>query len=368
MPVDLNKSQNLEQRVFCELDVLKARFNNRFILALSGGGDSMALAVLAAKWGHDRGSAIHVVSVDHKLRAHSFEDSAQAIAWAKRRGLDGEIVTLNQATGQRSLQEWARGARYGALAQAAKNFGAKVILLGHTLDDQLETIAFRLARQTGLDGLAAMRPISASPVYEPDWPCLVARPLLGLRRADLRTYLQDNAQDWLEDPSNQSLSFSRIRTRVKLAQFEGAGANSEKLATLGQHAAILRELQEAQCWQTLRSSELIFTDQSAQLNFENLQAVGTSDVERVLGWLAVTFGLKDRVPERDKLGRLRLTLLATSNAKATLSGAEFERHKGILQVKTAPPRQGAKASARPSKKLYQTRLACIAARLDEFVT
>ena len=148
---------------FAKLDHWHKDFGSPVLIALSGGGDSMALCRMASHWAKVTGATLHAASIDHGLRPTSAADSAQAIAWARALGLSGEVVRLDDRPANGGLQAWARQARYQALATVARRLGTKLILVGHTWDDQLETVCWRLARQSGLDGLAGMAEVAINP-------------------------------------------------------------------------------------------------------------------------------------------------------------------------------------------------------------
>ncbi|MFM1976443.1 MAG: tRNA lysidine(34) synthetase TilS, partial [Pseudomonadota bacterium] len=102
--------------LFRQLDAWHQDFGAPLVLALSGGGDSMALCRIASLWANGTSGLIHAVSIDHGLRPSSASEAAQAIEWAKALGLSGEVIRLPERPAQGGLQEWARLARYQALA------------------------------------------------------------------------------------------------------------------------------------------------------------------------------------------------------------------------------------------------------------
>jgi tRNA(Ile)-lysidine synthase len=236
-------STSLDQiAIFQTLDTLKARFGNRFVIGLSGGGDSLALAHLCADWNREAKCDITALCIDHGLRASSQAEAQQAASWAQSFGLEAKVVTNQQATPKSGLQEFARNLRLRAFAKAAHNVGGATILLGHTRDDQAETIAFRLARQTGLDGLAGMAPVTPNLAVWQGQSFPIARPLLDTSRADLRAYLISVDQEWIEDPSNQNTDFARVKVRHRLV----ALGQSERLAHIARLARALRETLDGQ--------------------------------------------------------------------------------------------------------------------------
>jgi tRNA(Ile)-lysidine synthase len=184
-------------------------------VAVSGGGDSLALLLLAHEAYPGR---VIGLTVDHGLRAGSTDEARQVAAWAASCGIPHRILTWTGPKPATGIQARARAARYELLAEAARVLGARgqpaVLLVAHTREDQAETFAMRLAHDSDLTGLSAMRPVSEIAGAP---PVVVLRPLLNVAREDLREYLRARGQAWLEDPSNQSLRFERIRVRRALA-------------------------------------------------------------------------------------------------------------------------------------------------------
>jgi tRNA(Ile)-lysidine synthase len=180
-------------------------------VAVSGGADSTALALLAHHWVSPRFGRVLALIVDHGLRPDSEPEAALTAARLAERGVDSKILTLRELKLGARLQERARAARYAVLAAACREAGAVFLLLGHHAADQSETVAMRAAR--GPHGLEAM----------PGWAArtdfLLLRPLLGTAPAYLRAYLRAHQMEWAEDSSNNNFAFERIRLR-----HAGAGA------------------------------------------------------------------------------------------------------------------------------------------------
>ncbi len=182
------------------------------LCAVSGGGDSMALlhGLHAINTMRGCGWRLHVAHLDHGLP----QDSAAMMAFvrnaAARLGLPFvaervDVVTAAGETGE-SIEEAGRKVRYDFLERAAENAGARVVALGHHADDQAETVLHRILRGTGLRGLAGMperRPIRSSVEIE------IVRPLLEMRRDDLRDYLRRRELGFMHDATNDDVHAAR---------------------------------------------------------------------------------------------------------------------------------------------------------------
>ncbi len=200
------------------------------LLGLSGGGDSVALLHLLVE--HFGAARVRAIVVDHALRAGSADDARRALEFAETLGVAGEIVTLSWPEGASRAQQSAREARYGALCDVARRLGAGAIILAHTADDQAETVLMRAAVGSGWRGLAGMAPIAPAPVWPRGRGIVLARPLLGVRRADLRDVLRARGAPWIEDPANTNPAFERVRVRARLAALEAQGFDPMRLARL----------------------------------------------------------------------------------------------------------------------------------------
>ncbi len=195
-------------------------------VGVSGGADSMALALLADQWARARGGKVTAFTVDHRLRAGSRNEALWVRRMLGARDIRHHILSWDQGAGTRraNLQAMARAARYQLLEARSAAKGILHLLVAHHLDDQAETFLMRLERGSGLHGLAAM-----APVVEHKGVRLL-RPLLALPKDDLRAYLKECGQDWLEDPSNQDVGFTRVRTRRAMPDLRAAGITPERIA------------------------------------------------------------------------------------------------------------------------------------------
>ncbi|MCC5990987.1 MAG: tRNA lysidine(34) synthetase TilS [Rhodobacteraceae bacterium] len=193
-------------------------------LAVSGGGDSMALMRLAQGWAGPRGVQLAVATVDHGLRAEAAAEAALVAKRAAALGLPHQILRWQGWSGSGNLQDAARQARKRLLSGWARAGRLDAVVLGHTLDDQAETLLMRLARGSGVEGLAAMAPCDQS------HGMLWLRPMLGVPRAALRDYLRALSEYWVEDPSNHDTGFDRIKARQALAHLAPLGLGAARLA------------------------------------------------------------------------------------------------------------------------------------------
>ncbi len=222
------------------------RPGDRLLLAVSGGSDSVGLMHISALLAQKLDIDLAVGFVNHGLRDgverefEFVEDQARMLGIPVHyTEIPKEEASLSIA--RRSIQEWAREARYRLLIQIAEQFGAKYIATGHTLDDQAETVLLRLVRGTGLDGLAGI------PVQRGlNSKISVIRPLLRIARQDIRTYLTVGGIGWVDDPSNENRKFSRVRVRKELLPLmnDMQSGVKERLAALADDASHVSDFME----------------------------------------------------------------------------------------------------------------------------
>ena len=199
-------------------------------LAVSGGGDSVALMRIAADWA--QGRRLMVATVDHGLRKDSADEAAQVARMAGALGLPHRTLRWQAADMSGNLMANAREARLRLLSGWAQENGLAAVALGHTADDCAETLMMRLSRGAGIDGLAAMaerREASGT---------LWLRPMLGAGRAELRDWLRMQGAQWIDDPSNDKDMFERVRTRKAIAAM---GLDVTALSRAAAHLAEARD-------------------------------------------------------------------------------------------------------------------------------
>ena len=214
-----------------------AQGKGRIGLAVSGGGDSLALMHMAARLIAPQ--RLLVASVDHGLR----EGAKAEIALAAQQATDLCLPhrTLRwQWDRKGNLQAAARVGRWAKLVDWAHRNDIRTVFLGHTQDDQVETLLMRLARGSGVDGLTAMARADFRDGLR------VVRPLLDISRADLRDWLRAEGIAWSDDPSNDDPNFDRVRARKMFAQLETLGLTRKRvLQTIDHMQAAHRSLQKA---------------------------------------------------------------------------------------------------------------------------
>jgi tRNA(Ile)-lysidine synthase len=215
-PVSLERSKDLFEHL---------SFHVHVALAVSGGSDSTALMWLASRWVRTvaHSPKVSVLTVDHGLRPEAAGECATVVRWAKALGLDAHVLAGRGEKPESGLQAKAREMRYGLLNAWCEAHGATVLVTAHTLEDQAETFLMRLARGSGIKGLAAMRADETGRV-------LLERPLLAVSRDELRASLLAAGHPWIDDPSNEDARFERVRLRRAAPALRELGLSPQAVA------------------------------------------------------------------------------------------------------------------------------------------
>jgi tRNA(Ile)-lysidine synthase len=216
-----------------DLEALAGAAPERLGLAVSGGPDSLALLLLAHAALPGR---VEAATVDHKLRPENAREAAMVAGLCGRLGVPHATLADAPPSGA-SLQAQARTLRYRLLADWAGARGLPALATAHHLDDQAETVLMRLARGSGLAGLAAVRP------RRDEGGLAILRPLLGWRRVELAAIVAEADLEPVDDPSNRSDAHDRTRFRTLLSHEDLLSA--PRLAAAAAHLA---EAEEALAW------------------------------------------------------------------------------------------------------------------------
>lgn len=328
----------------CELEGLLVPLADfaTLILAVSGGADSMAMLHLVAHWSklHPRkGRKLLVATVDHGLRPESRSETEWVGERARALGLAHEILTWQGAKPATGMQDAARDARYRLLAELAGRPGTPrpvAVVTAHTEDDQAETLLMRLARGSGLDGLAGMSP---SRFLDRDADCRLVRPLLGVPGARLETTLKAAGLSWLEDPSNDCDRFERVRVRKAAAALAGLGLAQDKIALSARRLERARAALDdaAAALQTAAGLDLhggIYASLDAKAFLGAPEEVRL----RLIARLIAAFGGRSEPVRLAKLESLLFRLDEPDFPATTLGGALLLRRAGEILVHREPGR------------------------------
>jgi tRNA(Ile)-lysidine synthase len=310
---------SLRDRFAAAMDlVLAGARPETLCVAVSGGSDSLALLALTCDWaGPD--IAVDAVTVDHGLRDGSAQEARQVALEARNLGARHTVLRWQGWDGSGNLQAKARTGRRRLIADHCAAKGIAAVLLGHTQNDQAETLLMRLARGSGVDGLAAM---SAGRCGE----TLFLRPLLDETRADLRDFLTARGMSWVNDPSNDDPRFERVRMRRAMAEL---GLDAARLAETATAMARARLALETRAHDVAQE---IVTETNGLLSFD-AAALGATEEETRLRLVAHALKCLSSAPYRPRLATLAEVLAsALAGRSGTLHGCHLIPHRGRLLI------------------------------------
>jgi tRNA(Ile)-lysidine synthase len=302
-------------------------FPDEIVLAVSGGGDSMAMLALSHGWVRVMGVRLRVVTVDHGLRRESASEAAMVATECA--ALGHPHATLRWCwDGTGNLQDAARQARLDLISAEAA--AGQHVLMAHTRDDVAETVLMRLARGSGVEGLsgiAARRRIAQG--------VEIIRPLLSESRAELRHYLQALKVPYVDDPSNEDPRFERVKARRALEALEDLGVTMEGLA---QTAERMRRARDALTVRAAQVAEEIVVQGEAQglptgdLLFDR-DGFANVELDTQLRLLAAALRWVSSDPYRPRMAGLQALLeRLLGGGGGTLHGCEIRVEGQVFRV------------------------------------
>lgn len=280
-------------------------------LAVSGGGDSLAMLHLA----HRAGLALRAVTVDHGLRPESAAEAARVAEICAALGVPHDRLRWHW-DGKGNLQDEARRARRALIAAWARGHGLAAVALAHSQDDVAETFLMRLARGAGVDGLSAMAPSWQEAGVT--W----LRPLLSTSRAALRAWLSARGLTWVDDPSNDNPRFTRVTARRALSHLAPLGLTAPRLAEVARHLAEARAALDSA---TDAAWTRCLSDHGLALRLDPAVLAGEpAEIRRrLVQRLVLHIAPADYAPRGPEIARLTERLLAGQGG--TLAGCRFQR-------------------------------------------
>ncbi|MBS0529791.1 MAG: tRNA lysidine(34) synthetase TilS [Proteobacteria bacterium] len=315
------------------------------VLAVSGGPDSVALMWLAARWRRAlrRGPELMAITVDHGLRREAAREAGDVKRLANALGMTHRTVRWIGVKPKSGLPAAARAARYRLLAKAARARGASHILTAHTRDDQAETFLMRMARGSGIAGLAAMARESARE------GAILARPFLDIPKSRLIATLEKAKIAYADDPTNRDVSLTRPRLRALMPALADEGCDARNLARLASRLARANTALElladgAERYLALRDSEpersgfnakafaALSEEIRVRLLLRAINRVGHEGPAE-LGKVEALLAALDRAAEGNGAPEGRILL------KQTLAGALVMLRSDRIGIEPAPPRR-----------------------------
>ncbi|WP_353859152.1 tRNA lysidine(34) synthetase TilS [Azospirillum formosense] len=302
----------------------------RVAVGVSGGADSLGLALLVQTWAAERGGDALALIVDHGLRAESAAEAARVGGWLQARGIAHAILRWDGEKPATGIQEAARAARHRLLSERCREEGILHLALAHHRDDQAETVLLRFARGSGIDGLAGMAPVRAGGAAR------VIRPLLDLSHDRLVATCRAFGQEWIEDPSNRNPRFARARLRAAGEALAAEGLDAPRLADLARRAARARNALEAGTAALLAEAVEVHPEGWLRLDPTPLLGAPEEIGLRALARCIAAIGGAAYPPRDEAAERLLADIAGGRFRGRTLGGCRIVPLRGLLMIAREP--------------------------------
>lgn len=270
--------------------------NPTIAVATSGGADSMALLLLANDWAKAKNGRIISLTVNHNLRPEAIDEALQVNKWCKKYNIEHQILNWqHDPKGIGPIQENARNARYELMTKWCIENNILHLFLAHHADDQIETLFFRLARGSNLDGLSSM---SAQTIVS---GVRLLRPLLRVNKLRLIDTLKLADQAWIEDPSNQNTKYSRVHIRNLLLKTANEFEIKQRAGQIVSKFSYLRTLTDRNLVSQITDCISINSMGYAVIDIARFYTIEIKVMAKVLGQLIQTLSGEQHPPRSEKL-------------------------------------------------------------------
>ena len=342
----------IDDREFAALMAVLGPFEQkpRIASACSGGADSMALTLLLHRWSDAIGGSVKALVVDHRLRPESVDEAKVAISRLERLGIPNRLLARPNEPLDGNLQAAARRDRYRLLSEWCVRNEVLHLAMAHHLGDQAETLLLRLARGSGVDGLAAMPRIRESAAVR------VLRPLLDITRDRLEATLRAAGIDHVEDPSNRDETFQRVRLRRAQAILAQEGLTPERLCETAMRAGRARAALQDATDRLLARTVRLYPEGYCLLDPPPITDAPPDVALRALSRVLIAVAGSDYPPRHERLRRLFAEILREGGIadSRTLHGCRLLRSKDRVLI-CREPRAAAESIPAEAGRLWDGR-------------
>jgi tRNA(Ile)-lysidine synthase len=300
---------------------------SKVAIAVSGGADSMALVLLAKQWADANKSQIVALTVDHCLRPESAAEAVLVHKWLKGRKIEHHILQWQDHKKTSNIQSEARQARYKLMTDFCKKNNITILLVAHNKEDQAETVLLRIMRGSGVDGLAGM----AAETEISD--IKVLRPLLATPKKYLREFLNEQGQEWVEDPSNQNPKYERVKIRQFIESSADSSLLIDRLFDTAKNMQRSRSYIETMVAKDFAETAEIKPEGYAIISRKKFLNLHSEAAYRILAKLIKNIGGDYYKPRFEKLEKLYAQILSNpSLSGVTLGGCNIYSYKNNLNI------------------------------------
>lgn len=294
-----------------------------FLLAVSGGADSMAMAIMMQEWWQStpQRKALSALVIDHGIRPESASEAAATAERLIAIGIPTLVERISSPAPKTALQSWARENRYQLLCNAARQNNA-VVVTGHHADDQAETVQMRLSRGSGLYGLAGMG------IIQHHQGVMIARPFLQMPMKNLRNTAKAQGLITIDDASNRNVKFERARLRRDALALQEQGITSNDFLRLSAVSARIVDKLENRLKPLMDDAVIVDDHGWAKLDLSILNNQSKAAQSHILRKITGLINAAAYAPNEDALGRLGEWLFASKTQEnkghtKTLGGLEW---------------------------------------------
>lgn len=302
-------------------------------VGVSGGADSVCLALLLKKWCAAKRIPFVALTVNHHLRPESKMEAKQVAVQMKAHGIEHHILNWTGKKPTTRIEERARTARYDLLQDFCALHDISHLCLGHHSEDQAETFFLRLSKASGLDGLTAMAPCARR------GDLTLVRPLLAFSKQDILDTLRALGESWVEDSMNHDMSFERVRWRSFLPELAQRGVSASTLTTTTRRLNRARTALDFYAQEFINAHVSIAPEGYAQIDSKALFGAPLEIQMRVLGRVLSLIGQSDKPLSMEALEKA----LERLPVQMTLGECHIIQHKnGLFIAKESARMDGAK--------------------------
>ncbi len=317
----------LSQQIERILKQLKLEDFSTFVVAVSGGADSLALALLMKNWADANKKHMVALTVDHGLRPSSAKEAKYVAQVMKQYEVEHYILEWKGKKPATNVEEKAREARYGLIEKWCLQNKVKFVFVAHHMQDQAETFLIRLQRGSGVDGLSAMNVLTKRN------DIFIVRPMLNCLPEDLKVFLQIKHINWVEDETNLSDAFLRGRVRKLLPLLdEKLGIDVQKLADTAQRMGRVRTFLEEVTQKFIKNNVRIYNKKIMCFTLKNFAELHEEIAFRVLSKLLTDVAEKVYPPRFERLENLYKNMLKSGFKSQTLQGCEVILSAGKIWI------------------------------------
>jgi tRNA(Ile)-lysidine synthase len=296
-----------------------------FLVAVSGGPDSLALTALSQIYSNEQRNIIFFVLIDHGIRPNSSKEATAVKSLLKKKKINLTILK-NKKKITKNIQSQARDMRYKLLLNFCNKNKIKFILTGHHRDDQIETFLIRLSRGSGVQGLSSMKKMSTL-----NSKTKLIRPLLDEKKKDLTILAKQYFGKIFKDPSNTNQKYLRIKIRGLIKQFEKSGIKHERIIDSINNLGITRDTLNTYVSRVEKSC-ISIKNKKLVINLKIFLEENSEIQLKVLSNCIKNVSKSYYPPRAKKVLNLLSRVESNKKLKATLGGCVISRHKENLEI------------------------------------